>query len=221
MEGEEYYVYNPDIFDDNYWTYKELQKLCLKLNINHKGTRNNLEKRLKKWHKERKIEINENKNNDNNENNNENNDYFEENYIMNVNGNNFSLLKIEIKQQQQEEQEEQQEEEQEDAKKKKENSSQKKKRKLNLSDNMNNNEVISFDPSFINPIQSYNDCITPRKGILKRSKTFESSLNDNNQFDNYDNQSFKSNKLQFSPFNGVKIISNRYSIHSPSSYPSI
>ena len=214
MEGEEIIVYNPFLFDESYWTYRKLQKLCLKLSLSGKGTRNELENRLKEWNKQR--------------------DYnnFEENYPMNVTGNNFTLLSINI---------------QESKKKKKkvrEKNEKRKKKRKRLSFNEEKNDVITVDPILIRPIQrNNNNCListvslddntnntnnnnsiytTPTKGILKKSNPSEFSLTDN-ESETSDNHPFKMNKLQFSPFNGVKIISHRYSLHSlsSSSYPPI
>ncbi len=89
MDGEQFIAINPATLEDrNYFSYRDLQKLCLKLNLGASGRREELEEKLKAWNRGRLNNgigmigaLNEN----------------EESIPMNVEGNNFALLKVDVK----------------------------------------------------------------------------------------------------------------------------
>lgn len=177
MEGEEFLTINPETFcDKNCWQYKDLQKLCAKLGLGGKGSRENLEEKLSDWHRMR-------------------NDYYEEDYQyapqqpethfpMNVHGNNFALMHIDVKV-----------------------SKSAHKRRRSSIHKLDENHRAVVDPIMLRPICK-EDNPTPRKSILKKVRTTspmrvvipESP------------STVKLSKLQFSPFNGVKIISHRHEL---------
>jgi hypothetical protein len=83
MEGEQYYVINPDTLSDcEHWSYQDLQKLCIKLKLGGRGSRNMLESKLQDWHRNRDVRGRANDD--------------EEIIPMNVRVNNFSLLQIKL-----------------------------------------------------------------------------------------------------------------------------
>ena len=172
MEGQEYLAINPDTLSDtNMWTYKDLQKLCSKLSLGGKGTRDCLEAKLISWHRERG----------------DAEELEEEKFEMNVPGNNFSLLQIDVKPSKIK------------GKKVRRNSS-----LLRLDDTT---ERVS--PSILRPLNVQ----TPMKSILKKRP----SLLDMDLDEGYENDEQainctpkKLSKLTFSPFNGVKVISHRH-----------
>ena len=178
MEGEEFLTINPESFSDpKYWHYKDLQKLCAKLQLGGRGSRNSLEEKLINWHRTRHNEQSSRSPNDSH-------------FPMNVPGNNFSLLHINVK-----------------AAK-----NRTKKRRSSIH-NLHEPNGALVDPLLLRPIVG--DCNTPRKSILKKRRVgspVRTVLPENGN-DGLPT-STKLSKLQFSPFNGVKIISHRYSICS-------
>jgi hypothetical protein len=215
MEGEEYVALNPDSFhEDDYWTYRDLQKLCMKLSLGGRGTREELITKLTHWHREREFET----------------QFSNENYPMNVVGNNFSLLQIKIQELNS-------------------NSIKRRRRRSSISSSSVLYDTASADPILLRPIRkvpadSENIPPTPTKGILKKTQPSPAParsplplglLNENENDENQENLSsmncqhnssilntptkpIKLTRLHFSPFNGIKIISHRYSQHSVSSY---
>jgi hypothetical protein len=281
MEGEEYIALNPDSFSENdYWTYRNLQQLCMKLSLGGRGTKEELIMKLTMWHRERERFEDVypdlyplKKNNEEEEVEDENENYFP----MNVNGNNFSLLRIQINEIQ--------------------NSSKKKrKRKSSLVFHENQTTTCLVDPTLLRPIKQRlgtgtvadgqerrnpvgaagegeqveeregmeenerkrNKVLeTPTKGILKKQSSVMKRVEeereglmgcgvrdleeDEGEELGQENISFfntaplrslspspslvtptkpRHSKLQFSPFNGIKIISHRYSSCMPSPSPS-
>jgi hypothetical protein len=47
-----YITFNPEMLDDETWTYRDLQKLSMKLGLGGKGGREQLVEKLKQWHKQ-------------------------------------------------------------------------------------------------------------------------------------------------------------------------
>ena len=191
MQGQEYLTINPDTFSDaSIWSYKELQKLCGKLALGGRGTRDSLEDKLNCWHRER-VHTEEPE---------------EEKFEMNVPGNNFSLLQINV----------------EPSKMKGKHHSRRKSSIVGLSDTT---EKVS--PSILRPFTAH----TPNKGILKKRpanlemEAINTDHDHDNDFD-FDTENNcegarkqatfatttprKLAKLTFSPFNGVKVISHRH-----------
>lgn len=180
MQGQEYLTINPDTFSDrNTWSYKELQKLCGKLSLGGRGTRDSLEDKLIGWHRER-VHTEEPE---------------EEKFEMNVPGNNFSLLQMNV-----------------EPSKIKGKQARRRSSIVGLNDTT---EKVS--PSMLRPITVAH---TPNKGILKKrpanlemdaigvtNEVFEetAAATMNNM-----TTPRKLAKLTFSPFNGVKVISHRH-----------
>lgn len=88
MEGEQYLAINPDTLSDTtQWSYRDIQKLCMRLQLGGRGSRDVLEERLIGWHRRRKhsktvlnrVEHPE-----------------EVTLQMNVVGNNFSILRMNV-----------------------------------------------------------------------------------------------------------------------------
>jgi hypothetical protein len=175
MQGQEYLTINPDTFSDtNTWSYKDLQKLCSKLSLGGKGTRDSLEEKLHTWHRERLYEE----------------EPEEEKYEMNVPGNNFSLLQINVAPSKQEQ--------------KGKNGKRRRSSLLGLNDT-----TEKVDPSVLRPFNAQ----TPRKSILKkRPADLAMTSIDLTEWKTGDDftSSKKLSKLTFSPYNGVKVISHRY-----------
>lgn len=179
MQGQEYLTINPDTFSDaNTWSYKELQKLCAKLSLGGKGTRDSLEDKLFSWHRDRTIDE----------------EPEEEKFEMNVPGNNFALLQINV----------------EPSKAHKGKKSRRKSSIVGLNDTT---EKVS--PSVLRPFTAH----TPNKGILKkRPANLEMEAFSNGNMEQELPESLvktnctprKLSKLTFSPFNGVKVISHRH-----------
>jgi hypothetical protein len=266
MEGEEYIALNPDSFAENeYWTYRNLQQLCMKLSLGGRGTKEELIMKLTMWHRERErfedvypdlyplksVEQEKDEERQWQSQEDENKYYFP----MNVNGNNFSLLQIQIN----------------------EIPDSSKKRKSSLVFRENQTTTCLVDPTLLRPIRQRlgepedreqietesegreenerkkNKVLeTPTKGILKKSvmkaveekeekpwgeglwSGFNRRLAEQQQEQDtelgQENIAFSNttplrisspslvtptkprhSKLQFSPFNGIKIISHRYS----------
>lgn len=86
---EKYIAINPDTFDDkDQWSYRDLQKLCVELQLGGRGSRQELVKKLCRWHRDRDVvdedaEIVLDDTNDT--------------LPMNVIGNNFTLLPIRVR----------------------------------------------------------------------------------------------------------------------------
>mmetsp|Transcript_23218 Transcript_23218/g.39325 ORF Transcript_23218/g.39325 Transcript_23218/m.39325 type:complete len:192 (+) Transcript_23218:112-687(+) len=179
MQGQEYLTINPDTFSDaNTWSYKDLQILCKKLALGGRGTRDCLEEKLFSWHRERQHE-------DKPE---------EEKFEMNVPGNNFSLLQINV----------------EPSKKVGKNTKRRKSSLLGLDD-----ATTEVNPSILRPFNPQ----TPSKGILKkRPAHLDMESLELDEWTNATPRDQESNaftpkklsKLTFSPFNGVKVISHRH-----------
>eukprot|EP01041_Mallomonas_annulata_P010274 gene10274-21440_t len=82
MEGQEYITVNPDLLaNDQLWCYRDIQKLCVKLQLGGRGKRCDLIDKLTTWHRNRECECRPT------------NETFE----MNVVGNNFSLLEVKVR----------------------------------------------------------------------------------------------------------------------------
>lgn len=157
MDGEEFLALNPGIIfvfyskklffiqffalidtlgDKNYFSYRDLQKLCVKLNLGGNGKREELESRLKGWHRSRtfrseNLVVNTN------------NDF--ENIPMNVVGNNFTLMKFDVKS-------------------KNPNAVRKQQTRIVTEDS---SSVVS--PTLLRPLRA--EPSTPGKGILKQAST--------------------------------------------------
>lgn len=181
MQGQEYLTINPDTFSDrNTWSYRELQKLCGKLSLGGRGTRESLEDKLISWHRER-VHTEEPE---------------EEKFEMNVPGNNFSLLQMNV-----------------------EPSKMKGKQARRRSSIVGLNDTTEkVSPSMLRPITVSH---TPNKGILKkRPANLEMDAMENTNEVVKESSSTaakellttprKLAKLTFSPFNGVKVISHRH-----------
>jgi hypothetical protein len=83
MEGQQYLTINPDTLNDrDLWSFRDLQLLCVKLSLGGKGSRIELEDKLRQWHRIRNEVINK--------------EPHEELIPMNVSGNNFALLQIHV-----------------------------------------------------------------------------------------------------------------------------
>jgi hypothetical protein len=184
MDGEEFLTINPETFSDTKcWQYKDLQKLCAKLELGGKGSRLDLENRLCNWHRTR---------NDCDE-----ADFSDEtnsHFPMNVPGNNFSLMHINVKV----------------AKK------QTKKRRSSIH-RLDEQYGVIIDAQLLRPI--CRDNVTPGKSILKKIRSGSPkrlfALDDERECENQSpskHPATKLSKLQFSPFNGVKIISHRHEL---------
>lgn len=190
MQGQEYLTINPDTFSDtNTWSYRDLQKLCSKLALGGKGTRDTLEDKLFSWHRERQYEE----------------EPEEEKFEMNVPGNNFSLLQINV----------------EPSKQKGKSSKRRKSSLLGLDDAT----TEKVNPSVLRPFNVQ----TPTKSILKKRPAhldmesidvgeWESEgagVTAGEECRDHHTNTFtctpkKLSKLTFSPFNGVKVISHRH-----------
>ena len=172
MQGQEYLTINPDTFSDtNIWSYKDLQKLCSKLSLGGRGTRDALEEKLCYWHRDREQTEDEPE---------------EEKFEMNVPGNNFSLLQINVQPS-----------------------------KIKGKKSRRKSSLLGFDeatekvsPSILRPFCPQ----TPSKGILKkRPANLEMNAIEAAATAapvNYTPR--KLSKLTFSPYNGVKVISHRH-----------
>mmetsp|Transcript_26718 Transcript_26718/g.39688 ORF Transcript_26718/g.39688 Transcript_26718/m.39688 type:complete len:182 (-) Transcript_26718:96-641(-) len=175
MEGQEYVAINPDTLSDKaHWTYADLRKLCCKLSLGGKGSREELEQKLRDWHRAR-------------------NNWTgtvscqSELFPMNVPGNNFSLLQINVR----------------ESKKKTT------KRRRSSVVGLEEDKSAVVDPLLLRPFRKEaNVPVTPSKGILKKPTTLRA-------VDTENTPPTKLARLQFSPFNGVKIISHRQSLYSP------
>ena len=163
MENHEYLAANPDTFQNpDIWSYRDLQKLCVKLCIGGKGSRAELLHKLEVWHRDRKTDKNR----------------CENDISMNVAGNNFSLLEIKVRPK-----------------------TCKRKRRSSIIDCSSKDLGSTVSPTLLRPLQRSN-CATPSKSILKNISNCSETPKDIGVN--------KMAKLTFSPFNGVKLIENRY-----------
>ena len=89
MEGQSYLAINPDtLHDRNHWSYRDIQRLCKRLELGAKGSRLQLEDKLQLWHRRRdsgcRNVVSSSK------------DAQDVNISMNVVGNNFAILPFDI-----------------------------------------------------------------------------------------------------------------------------
>lgn len=186
MQGQEYSTINPDTFSDpDIWSYKDLQKLCGKLSLGGKGTRGALEDKLLSWHRERVYS----------------DEPEQEKFEMNVPGNNFALLKIDVQNSKM--------------------SGKRARRKSSLLRIADSN-ACGIPPVTI-PVSMPPVCgLTPSKSILKKRSASEDDYCEQSGAEQYlwsstltlgmtaEYTPKKMSKLTFSPFNGVKVISHRH-----------
>lgn len=183
MEGQEFVVINPDTLNNkDYFSYRDLQKLCLKLNLGGSGNRELLELKLKDWNRQRSrygetvaISADENEN--------------DQNIPMNVIGNNFSLLAVNIVSK---------------------TDSVKSKKTSSIAGFSSTTEESVVSPTLLRALRA--EPSTPGKGILKQHKNSTPHKEDNNSNNNISITRF--DKITFSPFNGVKVIPNRRFQHN-------
>ena len=169
MEGEEYIAINPDtLHDSSHWSYRDLQKLCRKLNLGGKGSRSILEQKLLTWHRERPCDE----------------ESAAEMFEMNVPGNNFSLLQVNVV------------------------PSSRKKASRRSSIGLDDDKMI-VDPIVLKPFKNNKVEDTPKGILKKRPSYFDIEIIDNDD-DIPNSSSKKLSKLTFSPYNGVKVISHRH-----------
>jgi len=172
MKNNEYLVANPDTFQNpEIWTYRDLQKLCVKLSLGGKGSRAELLQKLEAWHRQRETDKSQRENG----------------ISMNVAGNNFSLLEINVRP-----------------------TKCKRKRRSSIIDSSRKDIGSTVSPTLLRPLQRIN-CDTPSKSILKNISNYSENSKDIG--------TNKMAKLTFSPFNGVKLIENRY--HLPMDFFSL
>lgn len=193
MEGERFFAYNFATFskDAGVWSYRDIQKLCVSLGINAKGKRGRLVRKLAEWHRSRYEDdsclvplVDPNS---------------EENIPMNVLGNNFGLLPVNVTT--------------EKPPTKTSRSSSKKRKSLVSSED----EPAIVSPNILRPLEKRETCGSPRS-ILKRSKrdspTIDSekkSVAPTSTSTHADAQ--KLEHITFSPYNAVQIIAHRTDNH--------
>mmetsp|Transcript_30154 Transcript_30154/g.59041 ORF Transcript_30154/g.59041 Transcript_30154/m.59041 type:complete len:352 (+) Transcript_30154:36-1091(+) len=52
---EQFFTYNPDCFDDEQWSYRDLQKLCIKMELGGRGKRKELVQKLQDWNQKKLV----------------------------------------------------------------------------------------------------------------------------------------------------------------------
>jgi len=196
MEGDSFITANPFTFhDDRSWSYADLRQLCKRFNIGANGSREELVAKLIEWHRKRDAYGNSTVVNDPDN---------EENIPMNVHGNNFAVLNLNVVPQSAEKR------------------SRSKQRILKSAD------VIKACPMSLKPLQLASLTVgTPSKSILKRTESPTSV--DRAEMDSQCSTSSDStgaagsragissttttpgklDKITFSPFNAVKVIPHR------------
>ena len=187
MEGQQFLAINPDTLNDKEtWSYRDIQKVCKTVGIKSNQKREILIVELETWHRARKDGTQTMVDNIGDDENTENID-------MNVVGNNFSILAIDVKE--------------------RSTNAIKVKRRgsmvgIGLKDNATDSVVVS--PSLLRPLR--NDGGTPGKSCLRKPGCQSPAPAPSNKLSN----------ICFSPFNGVKIISHREELDiSPFRGPSI
>ena len=187
MEGQQYYTINPDTFvDSDLWSYRDLQKLAKAVGIKANVDRLSLISNLQTWHRLRKngtqtlVETGQEGKK-------------VENFDMNVIGNNFAILAVNVK----------------------ENTSQKStssKRRISIV-GLGDNESGIVSPTLLRPLRP--EPGTPGKSCLKKPKLSsnqESSLENSspsNRMEPVTPTTKRLSNICFSPFNSVKVIAHR------------
>lgn len=187
MEGEQFLTYNFATFskDAGVWSYRDIQKLCVSLGISARGKRGQLVRKLAEWHRSRYEDdsclvplIDPSS---------------EENIPMNVLGNNFGLLPVNV------------------TTEKSPPSSRSKSRKrksLVASDD----EPAIVSPDVLRPLEKRESCGSPRS-ILKRKRDTPTIDSEKKIVAENRNSIQKMEHIMFSPYNAVQIIAHRTDNH--------
>ncbi len=176
MEGQQYLTVNPNTFDDtSTWTYRDLQKLSMVVGLKGNSSRTQLVENLQKWNRTRKdgtktlveaASMDE--------------EHSTENLDMNVDGNNFAILAVQVKGSK--------------------NGKRSGKRKSMIGLGNNDSGIVS--PTLLRPLSRRdNEPGTPGRSCMKR--------NDNDNEALSPRPLNRKPNICFSPFNGVKVIAHR------------
>lgn len=187
MEGERFLTYNFATFskDAGVWSYRDIQKLCVSLGISARGKRGQLVRKLAEWHRSRYEDdsclvplVDPSS---------------EENIPMNVLGNNFGLLPVNVTT------------EKPTAPSK--SKSRKRKSLVALED-----EPAIVSPDVLRPLERRESCGSPRS-ILKRKRETPTIDSEKKTTAQNRNSIQKMEHIMFSPYNAVQIIAHRTDNH--------
>jgi hypothetical protein len=175
MEGQQFLTINPDtLVDRNLWSYRDLQKISKSVGIRANSKREKLIRKLQEWHRDRKDGTQTLVGND------DDSDDSMENYDMNVIGNNFAILPVNVRE-------------------KKAGTKRKRNSILGLDDEKDG--IVS--PKLLLPLRP--EPATPGKGILKTNN----GNDENRKHCASPPTASKMANICFSPFNAVKVIAHR------------
>ena len=187
MEGEQFLTYNFATFskDAGVWSYRDIQKLCVRLGISARGKRGHLVRKLAEWHRSRYEDdsclvplVDPSS---------------EENIPMNVLGNNFGLLPVNVTT--------------EKSTATSKSNTRKRKSLVALDD-----EPAIVSPDVLRPLERRESCGSPRS-VLKRKRDTPTIDSEKKTVAENRNSIQKMDHIMFSPYNAVQIIAHRTDNH--------
>ena len=188
MEGERFLTYNFATFskDAGVWSYRDIQKLCVSLSISARGKRGQLVRKLAEWHRSRYEDdsclvplVDPSS---------------EENIPMNVLGNNFGLLPVNVT-----------------TEKSPHSSKSPSRRRKSLVASEDEPAIVS--PDILRPLEKRESCGSPRSILKRKRDTPTIDSEKKTVAPNRNNSVQKMEHIMFSPYNAVQIIAHRTDNH--------